>query len=408
MKRLIAVALILVLSLTSLALADEGPMILQVNNKEIQTDLGPIIEDGEILLPIRAILEALDYELSWNGETRKVLAKKGDRELELGIGEDFANFNGEKIDLERPARILKGRTLVGRQLIERLSGGEVLWDKEKGLVSINKEEDYKRSLTYSNLLDQDSQTQVRELMESAGIPEKSLDLFFQELNYYNEAIEAVSLIEGFHTVEGLKPEYDIVSMYDLWDGKHPLFLGNNCRIVTYGLMKDSMEIGKIDTSRSDWLIFDEMALRENPKDIFTEEEMEEFRTFYSRIPTELTKDVDVHVEKIKKDLENKEIKFNNSKDRSIVSVYFHDEEGYLFIGHMGLLIPSEDGDFLFIEKLSFLEPYQAIKFTSKRDLNDYLMNRYDISWNQPTSDPIIMDNGELIEGYRENPNKGRD
>lgn len=408
MKRLISIALILVLIMTSFALAEEGPILLQVNSKEIQTDLGPILEKGEILLPLRAILEALDYELSWNGDTRKVFAKNEDQLLKLGIDEDFALVNGTRLELEWPARILKGRTLVGRQLIEKLSGGEVLWDQEKGLVSINKEEDYKRSLTYSNLLDQDSQTQVRELMESAGIPEKSLDLFFEELNYYNETIEGVSLIEGFTSVEGLKPDYDIVALDELWNTKNPLLIGNNCRIITYGLMKDSMNIARIDTSRSDWLVFDEMALEENPKEIFTKEEMEEFRTLYSQVPTELTKDVEKHVENIKRDLENKEIKFYNSDKRSIVSVYFHDEEGYLFIGHMGLLIPSEDGEFLFIEKLSFLEPYQAIKFSSKRDLNDYLMNRYDISWDQPTADPIIMENGELIEGYRKNPNKNID
>ena len=408
MKKSISIALILVLIMTSFAFAGEDAISLEVNMERIEADLGPILEEGEIFLPLRAILEALDYELSWDGETRKVYAKNEINSLELGIGEDFAILNGSRIELDTPARILKGRTLVGVKLIEEVSGAEVLWDKDRGLVSVNREQDYKTSLTYSNLLDQESQGQVRKAMELAGIPEKSLDLFFEELNYYNETMEGVSLIEGFTSIEGLKPNYDIVALDELWNAKNPLLIGNNCRIITYGLMKDSMDIGKIDTSRSDWLVFDEMALEENPREIFTEEEMEEFRTLYSQVPTELTKDVKVHVENIKKDLKEKEIEFYNSDKRSIVSVYFHDEEGYLFIGHMGLLIPNGEGEFLFIEKLSFLEPYQAIKFESKQDLNDYLMNRYDISWGQPTADPIIMENDKLIEGYRKNPNKQMD
>ena len=44
------------------------------------------------------------------------------------------------------------------------------------------------------------------------------------------------------------------------------------------------------------------------------------------------------------------------------------------------------------------------KFNRRVELNDYLMNKYDISWGQPTAMPFIMENDELLEGYRENPN----
>jgi hypothetical protein len=32
------------------------------------------------------------------------------------------------------------------------------------------------------------------------------------------------------------------------------------------------------------------------------------------------------------------------------------------------------------------------------------LNKYDISWGQPTAMPFIMENDELLEGYRENTN----
>ena len=70
---------------------------------------------------------------------------------------------------------------------------------------------------------------------------------------------------------------------------------------------------------------------------------------------------------------------------------------------MGVLIPTEDRKLLFIEKLTFQAPYQAIKFDYRVDFNDYLMNQYDISWNQPTAKPFIMENDQLLEGYREKP-----
>lgn len=103
-------------------------------------------------------------------------------------------------------------------------------------------------------------------------------------------------------------------------------------------------------------------------------------------------------------MEKKEIEFSDKDKRSIISVLFHEEEGYLFIGHMGVLIPTEDGKLLFIEKTTFKAPYQAIKFNNRLELNDYLMNKYDLSWNQPTAKPFIMENDQLLEGYREKPN----
>ena len=59
----------------------------------------------------------------------------------------------------------------------------------------------------------------------------------------------------------------------------------------------------------------------------------------------------------------------------------------------------------FIEKLAFQEPYQAILFANRTELSDYLMNRYDIEWEQPNAIPFIMENDQLMDGYRPNPYK---
>lgn len=304
--------------------------------------------------------------------------------------------------------ILKERTMLPVRFIGEALGAKVDWNPETRSISITKpssKEEYLTKLSYSNLLDEASQKEVREAMEKSGIPQENIDFFFEELSYYNKTVEGRSLVEkGFKTIDGLQVDYDLVSMIDLWDAKNPLFIGYNCRILSYDLMKDSIHIGNIDTSNSDWMVFDKYALANNPKDIFSEKELEEFKTLYSFVPTKASKDIFLHLENVKKNWAKKEISFSNQDKRSLISVFFHDEDGYLFIGHMGLLLPSQDGKLLFIEKLSFQEPYQAIKFNNRLELNDYLMNKYDISWNQPTARPFIMENDELLQAYRPNPN----
>ena len=76
----------------------------------------------------------------------------------------------------------------------------------------------------------------------------------------------------------------------------------------------------------------------------------------------------------------------------------------IFVGHVGVLLPFE-GKLLFIEKLAFQEPYQAILFANRTELSDYLMNRYDVEWEQPNAIPFIMENDSLMKGYRPNPYK---
>jgi len=270
---------------------------------------------------------------------------------------------------------------------------------------VNKTEEYKKSLTYSNLADSSSQDEVRKAMELAGIATENIDSFFQDVNNFNSTIEEKGLVEdGFTTIDSLEPEYDLIAIQEMWDAKNPEFIGYNCRITSYDLMKDSIYIGKPDTKNASWLIFDENALENSPKKLFNQAEQEEFQTLYSFIPTENTKDISTHLKKVKEDWKKKEIEFSDKDKKSLISVFFHDEEGYLFIGHSGVLIPTEDGKLLFLEKLTFQAPYQAVKFDNRIELNDYLMNKYDVSWDQPTAKPFIMENDQLLEGYRENPN----
>jgi membrane associated protein len=199
-----------------------------------------------------------------------------------------------------------------------------------------------------------------------------------------------------------------VAIQKSWTKKSPVFIGQNCRITSFELMRDFISVGKPEIKDTEQLFMDEDALKNFPVKIFTDNEKKQFESLFSAIKTENTKDISVHVEKVKEDWKKKNIKFNNRNKISLVSVFFHSEitpkESFLFIGHVGVLLPTSDEKLLFIEKLAFQEPYQAIKFDNRTQLNDYLMNKYDVEFNQPNARPFIMENNELMKGYRFNPN----
>lgn len=95
------------------------------------------------------------------------------------------------------------------------------------------------------------------------------------------------------------------------------------------------------------------------------------------------------------------ISFEDSSAR-LISVVLHDRfsdtDNTLFIGHVGVLLPAEDGSLYFIEKVAFQEPYRLTKFESRAALKSYLMAKYDTGWGQDTTPPFLMENDVLMDG----------
>lgn len=97
---------------------------------------------------------------------------------------------------------------------------------------------------------------------------------------------------------------------------------------------------------------------------------DDFFKFYSTIPTDITTDVNVHIEKVKQYYKDNNIIFNNN-EVSLISMYFHDviEESYLFVGHTGILL-EDSNDLYFIEKVSFQEPIRLLNLVIEASLEN--------------------------------------
>jgi hypothetical protein len=248
---------------------------------------------------------------------------------------------------------------------------------------------------YTNLLDDSGRQVTMDALEMAGVPAENIAEFFRQVDYYNDAIGRYGLTEtGFEETIGADPPYDPYEMQDVWDRKNPDFIGYNCRITSYTLMKGLIAFEDPRDEESDYLVFDEMSIAEGTNISFCDEDLRNFRTLYFSMPAEDTRDIARHADNVQSYYSERGISFLSDKV-SLISVYFHDEEGILFVGHAGVLVPYRE-DFLFIEKVSFPEPYQVIRFENKNRLNAYLMEKYDVSWGQPVAKPFVMENDRLM------------
>ena len=242
--------------------------------------------------------------------------------------------------------------------------------------------------TYSNLNNQPSAEEVRKAL-AAHLDKDSVDAFFNLVNDYNATVGSVGLTGDFSTFT--KTDYDVEKISNLWTPKKGDFVGTNCRINSYCLLKNSIEIPKLE--KDDSLLFVDNDAIDKGK-VFDAEDKDAFDILFSKVKTEATTDVKVHAAKMEQFLS--QFKFN--ENARMLSVVLHDDlDGQsLFIGHVGILVPSEDG-YLFVEKLTFEEPYQAIKFATKEDCYKYLDTKYENYTGESLAKPFIMDNDKWVQ-----------
>ena len=80
---------------------------------ELEFDVAPRIIDNRVMVPMRAIFEAMDAEVIWEAEGRRILATTSDGDLiTLVIGSSIITRNGVDHPIDAPARIVGNRTLV--------------------------------------------------------------------------------------------------------------------------------------------------------------------------------------------------------------------------------------------------------------------------------------------------------
>ena len=242
--------------------------------------------------------------------------------------------------------------------------------------------------TYSNLNNQPSAEEVRKAL-AAHLDKDSVDAFFNLVNDYNAIVGSVGLTGDFSTFT--KTDYDVEKISNLWAPKKGDFVGTNCRINSYCLLKNSIEIPKLE--KDDSLLFVDNDAIDKGK-VFDAEDKDAFDILFSRVKTEATTDVKVHAAKMEQFL----FQFKFNENARMLSVVVHDDlDGQsLFIGHVGILVPSEDG-YLFVEKLTFEEPYQAIKFATKEDCYKYLDTKYENYTGEGLAKPFIMDNDKWVQ-----------
>jgi hypothetical protein len=129
----------------TLILVTIGSPYIFVNSQIKEIDAGrgtvPVIKDGRTLLPIRAIIEAIGGEVSWDAALKKVTIKLKDVIIELWIGNPQAKVKEINVYIDpenhdvKP-EIVNGRTMLPLRFIAESLGCEVNWNAQNKSITI--------------------------------------------------------------------------------------------------------------------------------------------------------------------------------------------------------------------------------------------------------------------------------
>jgi hypothetical protein len=104
------------------------PIGVVINDQPQYYDVPPMMVNGRVMVPMRGIFEALGAQVSWDGAQRTVTAARGESQMRLTVGNQWAMVNGKTTMLDTPPRMEQSRVLVPLRFVSESLGAEVKWD----------------------------------------------------------------------------------------------------------------------------------------------------------------------------------------------------------------------------------------------------------------------------------------
>jgi N-acetylmuramoyl-L-alanine amidase len=133
---LMAVGLTILFHLSS-ALAQSSEIKILMDNKPLELDVLSIMEDDQIFIPARNIVEALGGRITWFPALKLLAINIDNHIVRLVIDELSLEMDGKIIPLKTPAKIIDNRVMLPLEVIKIITPVEVEWDNQAKTLSIN-------------------------------------------------------------------------------------------------------------------------------------------------------------------------------------------------------------------------------------------------------------------------------
>lgn len=126
---LIALAITLLSPTPSLLASGSKPIIpdydIVVDNRKLELESPPFLDNGTTMVPFRPIFGKLGLEVTWDAGTQRISATDAETIIEMQIGSKTAIVNGAEVELSLPPMLSQGTAYVPLRFVGTASGGYV-------------------------------------------------------------------------------------------------------------------------------------------------------------------------------------------------------------------------------------------------------------------------------------------
>ena len=141
MKKVFSIIIAVMMFFNIASANDYDNIRIFINEVELVCDVKPMLVNGRTMLPLRAILNGLsvpDEDIVWWEESEVAEVNHKNMHIFMPIGFSAAYVNGEKKELDSPAFVENGRTMVPVRFLSETLNFNVSWDEETATVNITK------------------------------------------------------------------------------------------------------------------------------------------------------------------------------------------------------------------------------------------------------------------------------
>lgn len=109
-----------------------------LEGKQLDFDVAPQIRNGRVLVPMRKIFESFGLTVTWDDTLRAARGRNEAKDITFVIGSDKAVLNGLAYDLDVPAQIIGGSTMVPLRFLSEHMDYNVVWNGDAQLILLSK------------------------------------------------------------------------------------------------------------------------------------------------------------------------------------------------------------------------------------------------------------------------------
>lgn len=116
--------------------AEEDVVTVLVDNVSVAFEQQPVILEGHTMVPVRAVFEQAGAEVTWDQPTQTATIARDGYIVTIKYGDTCMYKNGERIELEAPAVMISDHILIPVRAIAEAMDFAVTWDGHHSMVLV--------------------------------------------------------------------------------------------------------------------------------------------------------------------------------------------------------------------------------------------------------------------------------